>query len=944
MNKNQFKILQRQVVPVFLSVGLLLLGARASAATINILGSTPPIPGADDQSQTNMPAGANQPPGLNYYFDNGNAPSQTFTTGNNPNGYTLSSLAIYDAGNSGGGFSSAQTFTLYIYSINGNFATLLTSYTSQSVTIPDNQWFVWTELGAILQPNTQYAWSMRRNGSGWANVGNVAGDLYPAGQVASIPTGGGNLILSSDPSYDATFNVGLAPITAVTVGQTTFSTGLSAVVPGTSVTAWATVNGPTPYSFQWRTDGGSGGALTNIPGATASNLVINTTGFTDGYYQYALVASNDTSSATGQVGVLQIQNPIGIPGVIGVKFAFAAGYATPDYLLPADNTGVPTGQIVPPSNVPLTVVGNWNNLFADVPAAGGDKFAAINQTWPIDHDSTGTPLTDVTLTPFGFNDGWFSGGTGCAAGRLLYDCWKFNQSADNAQFNGAGRLYATLTFNNLPWDKYDVIVYVNNNNGNYWGNMQANSVVAQGGTDVNNSDHGFNGASADPCALATPLHTFGAYNGGNTANSCNYVRMANVATDGGAITIQIVSFGGGNMGISGVELVPVSTLNMAQDITPNYVESVTGQPLALTVGFANTPPVSFEWSRISGNVTNTVTAGITTVTNDEVVTSTLDFSSLQPSDSGIYYAKVSNLENASDYTFSGAALVLVSNLPAAVNNIILHQEAQVGLNYYPPTWAINTNSDLIYGAGYGDGSPGTYLSGPGDFGLDATSGDPGVLTDGQLGVSRLVSVTSGPNTAGNWLIYGLPTDVAPLGFELTNITVYAGWLDGGRRDQAYEVLYSTIWDPTNFVSLWTTHILPDDPSGEPIATRTKLIPAQGVLAHNVHSVKINWDVPQFLNGYSIYDEIEINGTNSTAVFTPVAPVISSVTTVGTNLVITGTGGTANASYTWLTTTDLTPPVNWVPFTQGVLSGSGVLSNSLPINPGDTQQFFRLRLP
>jgi hypothetical protein len=234
MKKSKFRILPRCVAPAFLSVGLLMFGTAADAATISILGTTPPVPDVDDQSQTNMPAGANQPPDLNYYFDNGNAPSQTFTTGNNPNGYTLSSVAIYNAGNSGGGFDSAQTFTLYIYSISGNLATLLASYTSQSISLPDNQWFDWTDLGAILQPNTQYAWSMHRNGSGWANVGNVAGDLYPAGQVASIPTGGGNLILSSDPSYDATFNVGLTAITAVAVGQANLSTGSSAVIPGCS--------------------------------------------------------------------------------------------------------------------------------------------------------------------------------------------------------------------------------------------------------------------------------------------------------------------------------------------------------------------------------------------------------------------------------------------------------------------------------------------------------------------------------------------------------------------------------------------------------------------------------------------------------------------------------------------------------------------------------------
>jgi hypothetical protein len=944
MNRNKCRILQQSVAALVLSAGLLMTGPAVNAATISILGGTPPAPGADDQSQTNMPAGANQPPGLNYYFDNGNAPSQTFTTGNNPNGYTLSSVAIYNAGNSGGGFGSAQTFTLYIYSVSGNFATLLTSYTSQSIALPDNQWLSWTELGAILQPNTQYAWSMRRNGSGWANVGNVPGDLYPAGEVASIPTGGGNLILSSEAGYDASFNVGLTPITAVTVGQANFSTGAGAVVPGTSVSAWATVNGPTPYGFQWRTDGGSGGALTNIPGATASNLVINTTGFTDGLYQYALVATNDTSSATGQVGGLQIQTPIGIPGVIGVKFAFAPGYATSDHLLPADNTGVPTAQIVPPANVPLTVVGNWNNLFADVPAAGGDRFVAINQTWNISHDSTGTPLSGVTLTPFGFNDGWFSGGTGCAAGRLLYNFWKFNSSADNAQFNGAGRLYATLTFNNLPLGKYDVIVYVNNNNGNYWGNMRANNVVAQGGTDVNSSDNGFNGASADPCPLATPLHTFGSYNGGNPANSVNYVRMANVATAGGAIEIEMVSFGGGNMGISGVQLVPVATLNLVQDITPVYVESVTGQPLALSVGFLNDPPVTFEWSKISGGLTNSVTTGITTTTNNDVVTSSLAFASLQLSDAGSYLVKVSNAGNPAEFTFTSAALVLVSNLPPAVGNVILHQEAQVGGNYYPPTWAIDPASDLIYGFFLADGSPGTALPGLGNFGLDQASGDPSILTDGVIGVGRSISVSGGPNDAGNSIIYGLQTNNAALGFEITNITVYAGWVDGGRRDQAYEVLYSTVQEPENFISLFTTHYLPDDPTGQAIASRTKLIPLNGVLARNVHSVKFNWEVEQFLNGYAFYQEIEINGTNSTSVYTPVAPGISSVTAVGPNLMITGSGGTPNASFTWVATTNLTPPIIWTPVAPGVLDGAGELSSSLPINPAEPEKYYRLRMP
>ncbi|HEV2329567.1 MAG TPA: hypothetical protein VGY56_12370, partial [Verrucomicrobiae bacterium] len=145
---------------------------------------------------------------------------------------------------------------------------------------------------------------------------------------------------------------------SIGVGGTTLSP-YPVVAPGTSVTASVPVIGPSPYFYQWRTDGGSGGALTNIPGATtSSNLVINTTGFAPGNYQYALLVSNNVSSVTSSVVVLTISQPNEISGVIGVKFGFTGGYATSDAPYPADNAGVASGQLVPPSYQPLTTVAN----------------------------------------------------------------------------------------------------------------------------------------------------------------------------------------------------------------------------------------------------------------------------------------------------------------------------------------------------------------------------------------------------------------------------------------------------------------------------------------------------------------------------------------------------------------------------------------------------------
>ncbi|HWD93321.1 MAG TPA: immunoglobulin domain-containing protein [Verrucomicrobiae bacterium] len=947
---NNPKLSDSNVIVRLLCVLLLALAGTAEAATINNLGSNAPAPGPDDQYVTNFVAFSQSPPpgggAFNYYVNANPAPGQTFTTGNNPDGYVLNGVALFDADNTGGGFGN-EAFSLGVYSVsNGTNAALLTTYTSQSVLLTNFTWFQWSNLGLVLQPNTQYAYAMWANGAGWMNLGNT-NLAYAGGQVAVVPRGGGTMTFSSSSPWNASFDVQLTAITIPVAGQPKFSP-YPVANPGASVTASAPVTGPGPYFFQWQTDGGGGGSFTNIPGATTSNLVINTTGYAAGNYSYLVLVSNNTSGVSSPAAVLTLQPSIGIPGVIGVKFGFTNGYATADALFPADNTGVPTGQIVPPANVALTEVGNWNNLLANVqaPQDSAARAAAINQVWTVDHDSTGAALSGVTLSPSGFNDGWFSGGTECAAGRLLYDCWKINGGGSSPQLDGAGHPYGTLVFNNLPWTKYDVVVYVNDNNGNYWGNMQANDVIAQGSGNVDNTSFGFNGASADPCGLATPLHTFGAYNGGNSANSCNYIKMANVNATGGSITISVVSFGGGDMGISGVELVPDTDLNLVQDVVPNYVEAVSGGTLALSSGFSETPPVELQWLKISGGVTNQVTSGITVVTNNGVVTSTLTINSLQVSDTASYQVKAVNAGNSSDYTYTSEAPVIVTDPPAPVNNIAQYKEAQVGVNYYPPDWSISTNTDLIYGFPISDGSPGTALASPGNYGADGAIGDPTVLADGMLSSQALYVVSCGPASSGNGsnIVYTLQTNSAPLGFDLTNITVYGGWLDSGRRDQEYQVLYATVADPTNFIPLSTVLYLPDDPTGEAIASRTKLVPANGVLAHNVCAVMINWDVQQLLNNYSFYSEIEINGTNSTSAF-PVAPIIQPISVSGGNLVLTGSGGyPPNSPYEWLSTTNLTPPVNWVTNLSSTLDSNGAFSDSIPINSSEPARFFRLRVP
>jgi hypothetical protein len=891
---NKFKLLKKNITASLVCTALLMFASVSGAQTITVLGANAPAPGPNDQYQTNFQLMASSPPpgggAFNYYVNADPAPGQTFTTGSNPAGYTLASLALFDADNTGGGFGN-ETFTLNIYTVSGSTATVLASYVSQSITIPDFQWFQWTSLGAILQPNTQYAYAMYANGAGWMNLGNVSGNLYSGGQVAIVPRSGGTMTFSSASGWNASFDVGLAPITAVTATQPTFSPSAN-VFPGTTVTASAQVAGPTPYRYQWQTDGGSGGTLTNIPGANAATLSINTTGFVPGNYNYDLIVSNNNSSATSSVAPLSVVQLVGIPGVIGIKFGFSGGYATSVALAAADQAGIPSGPLVPPQYVPLTAVMDWNNLLPTAPA-GADT------TWNIAQDSAGNALSGVTLTAAGIDDGWYNNFSDCPDARLLDSFWKFNTS--NGLQDGGGKFFATFTIANLPASTYDVYVYIDDNNGNYWGNVQANSVLAFGS---NIDADGFNGADSDPCSLSTPLHTAAGY-----GNPANYVKMPYVATTaGGVIDVTAVMIGGGDFGISGIELVPSPDIILTQDLLPTYAETVVGDQIVYTADFNNSPAVNLQWEKSSGGMTNNINTGVVNVTNNGVITSTLTLNNVQLTDSGSYWLKAVNAANSLDVSYTSVASLVVSNSPAPVNNVIVNYADQTGQNF-TNAWTINTNIDLIFGFPTdGSGNPGTAAAGGGNFGLDTANDDPTILANAvYVGDSLYANfVTCGPGGpspgAGQSMTYTFTN--SGYGFDVTNITVYGGWLNGGRIEQLYQVLYSTPSTPGTTTLLTTADYKANDPSGAPTATRTTLVPANGVLMHNVYAVEINWDFGSPQNGYCGYSAITFGGTPSSQIY-PAPPILTQDTTpltaedvVGSQIILTA-GFSGATSYQWL---------------------------------------------
>ena len=76
-----------------------------------------------------------------------------------------------------------------------------------------------------------------------------------------------------------------------------------------------------------------------------------------------------------------------------------------------------------------------------------------------------------------------------------------------------------------------------------------------------------------------------------------------------------------------------------------------------------------------------------------------------------------------------------------------------------------------------------------------------------------------------------------------------------------------------------------------------------------------------------------------------SPIVNTTKVSGGNLIFSGTGGTANASYSVLTTTNLAAPLsNWPVLSTGNFDGSGAFSVTNAIGSGSGQSFFTIRTP
>ena len=288
--------------------------------------------------------------------------------------------------------------------------------------------------------------------------------------------------------------------------------------------------------------------------------------------------------------------------------------------------------------------------------------------------------------------------------------------------------------------------------------------------------------------------------------------------------------------------------------------------------------------------------------------------------------------------YSGYSEISVFGSPSATDTLPITVTA-VNQNTSTPDWVVEQNS-LIEGR-----LPSRV--GAGDFTgafTNAAAGGLPVLTDGTFGPYGLGNTNlaiCGTNGAGSSVTF-----ISPTGWDLTNIVVYSLWNDYGQDGQFYNLSYSTLSDPTTFIPLTSVSYNPDVPTdGTASGNRVAIspVPGQTMLASNVYAVKFDF-TPQGSQdfGWSGYSEIVLQGSNlaQVTIATVNPPTIS-----GGNLIMTGTGGTPNYSYTVMTTTNLlTPLAGWTVSTNGVTDGTGAFSTAIPVSAAPGGSFYQLRMP
>ena len=241
----------------------------------------------------------------------------------------------------------------------------------------------------------------------------------------------------------------------------------------------------------------------------------------------------------------------------------------------------------------------------------------------------------------------------------------------------------------------------------------------------------------------------------------------------------------------------------------------------------------------------------------------------------------------------------------------------------------NKNADTIYSGAMTNSGSLTKI-GTGALTLNGNNTYPGQTTvsAGTLGGTGVIS---GPLTvaAAGTLAPGNPTG---------NLTINNNFTNAGTVFMALNASSLTANQVTGVINAsYAGSLVVSNISGTSLAAGQtyQLFTASGTKTGNFSPITVLGAGSSGLTGI-------FNPANGQ--LTLATPVINQVTLSGGNLILQGTNGTASATYSIITATNVTTPIrNWTTNATGTFGAGGVFSNSIIVG-GNQAQFFRIKTP
>jgi hypothetical protein len=188
---------------------------------------------------------------------------------------------------------------------------------------------------------------------------------------------------------------------------------------------------------------------------------------------------------------------------------------------------------------------------------------------------------------------------------------------------------------------------------------------------------------------------------------------------------------------------------------------------------------------------------------------------------------------------------------------------------------------------------------------------------------------------------------------IASVTIPAGSATNLIDGYAFEPLSAPIYLPAGSYTVLAYGVDGSDPYGEGSAGNVGFNGSANLTAVNTCFDFTTQGSPDYPGGigdvgspWSVTwgdPSADASFTYVTAATTP--PVVNHPAISGGNLILTGSGGTAGAGYTWLTSTNVASPIaSWTTNSTGNFDGSGDFSNAIPVIRSVPAKFFRLRTP